>query len=289
LKLSIFNKGVAQIHIAVFLFGFAGLFGKFLSCNPFYIVFGRTFFASIALFLYARFFSKTKLFVLNKKTLFFFILQGILLAIHWASFFHSIQISSVAVGLVTFSTFPLFVTFLEPLFFKEKLKTIDVFIAGSVFIGILFVIPDVDFSNNITRGGFFGIISGFTFAILALVNRRNARISDSIAVAFYQNLFAAIFLFIPIQIIQIAPPQILDLPNLIFLGVVCTALAHTLFIKSLTFIRAQTAAVIAGLEPVYGIILAFFMLNETPQARTLIGGFIIIMTTIVAGRQSPGQ
>ena len=286
MKLFILNKGLAQIHIAVFLFGFAGLFGKLLSCSPLYIVLGRTFFASITLFVFAHFFSKTTLFSFDKKEIFFFILQGILLGIHWWSFFLSIQISSVAVGLVTFSTFPLFVTFLEPLFFKEKLKTIDIITAGAVFIGILLVIPDFNFSNNITKGGFFGIISGFTFAILALVNRRNARISDSIAIAFYQNLFAAIFLVLPISTMQVVPPQLWDLPNLIFLGVIFTALAHTLFIKSLALIRAQTAAVISGLEPVYGIILAFFMLNEIPQIRTLIGGFIIIGTTILAGLQS---
>ena len=286
MKPSTLNKGIAQIHIAVFLFGFAGLFGKFLSCSPLYIVLGRTFFASIALFLFARFFSKTVLFAFGKKEICFFIFQGILLAGHWWSFFLSIQISSVAIGLITFSTFPLFVTFLEPLFFKEKLKTIDIIIAGAVFIGILLVIPEFNFSNNITKGGFFGIISGFTFAMLALVNRRNARTSDPIAIAFYQNLFAAIFLVLPISTLQIEPPRLSDLPNLIFLGVVCTALAHTLFIKSLTFIRAQTAAVIAGLEPVYGILLAFFILNEVPQARTLVGGLIIIGTTILAGHQS---
>lgn len=272
--------------MAVFLFGFAGLFGKFLSCSPLIIVLGRTFFASITLFVFARFFSKTVLFGFGKKEILFFILQGILLAVHWWSFFLSIQISSVAVGLVTFSSFPLFVTFLEPLFFKEKLKTMNILVAGAVFIGILLVIPDFNFSNNITKGGFFGIISGFTFAILSLVNRRNARTCDPIAVAFYQNLFAAVFLAFPILILQIAPPQLWDLPNLIFLGVVCTALAHTLFIKSLIGIRAQTAAVTAGLEPVYGIIFAFFMLNEIPEIRTLIGGMIIISTSIFAGRRS---
>ncbi len=286
MKLSILNKGVAQIHIAVFLFGFAGLFGKFLSCSPLYIVLGRTFFASITLFVYARFFAKTVLFEFDKKEIFFFVLQGILLAVHWWSFFLSIQISSVAVGLITFSTFPLFVTFLEPIFFKEKLNRKDILIAVVVFIGILLVIPNFNFSNNITKGGFFGIISGFTFALLALANRRNAQISNAITIAFYQNLFATIFLVLPILAIQIVPPQFSDLPFLIFLGVFCTALAHTLFIKSLGFIRAQTASIIAGLEPVYGIVLAFFWLNEIPQTRTLIGGLIIIGTTVFAGRQT---
>ncbi len=209
-------------------------------------------------------------------------MQGVLLAIHWWSFFLSIQISNVAVGLVTFSTFPLFVTFLEPLFFKEPLKSKDVMLAGAIFIGIILVVPEFNISNNITKGAIYGIISGFTFALLALVNRKNAKISNSIAIAFYQNLFASLFLVLPIMTIHTPLPGLSDLPNLIFLGVVCTALAHTLFINSLSFIKAQTASVLTGLEPVYGIILAFFILHETPGMRTLAGGLIIIGASIAA-------
>ncbi len=277
------NKGMLQVHIAVFLFGFAGLFGKFLSCDPLYIVFGRTFFAAIALFFYALILSKTRLFSCSKKDFSFFIFQGLLLAVHWWAFFYSIQLSSVAVGLVTFSTFPLFVTFMEPFFFKEKLNAIDILVAFAVFCGVVLVIPNFDFSNSITKGAFWGIFAGFSFAVLAMVNRRNARASDPIMVSFYQNFFAALFLILPIALLSIPMPEISDLPNLIILGVLCTALSHTLFIKALVFIRAQTAAVIAGLEPVYGIVLAFFMLSEVPKVRTLMGGAIIIAATIFAG------
>ena len=285
LNRSKFNLGIAQIHIAVFLFGFAGLFGKFLSCTPLYIVFGRTFFAFIALFFYAKFISKTALSISSTKHGLFFIVQGILLAIHWWSFFLSIQLSSVAVGLVTVSTFPLFVTFLEPLFFKEQLKNKNIILAGTMFIGIILVVPEFDISNNITKGAVFGIISGFTFALLALANRENTKTSSAITIAFYQNLFASLFLILPIITIHSPLPGLYDLSNLMFLGVICTALAHTLFINSLSSIKAQTASMIAGLEPVYGIILAFLILNEIPDIRTLAGGLIIIGTSIVASMQ----
>jgi drug/metabolite transporter (DMT)-like permease len=287
-----------KIHLAVFLFGFAGLFGKFLSCSPLVIVLGRTFFAAIALFIYARLFSSTKLGnidfgnsdpenldpgSLDKTALVFLIFQGVLLALHWVTFFLAIQISSVAVGLVTFSSFPLFVTFMEPFFFKEPLKKRDIATATAVFAGILLVIPDVDLSNNVTLGGFYGILSGLTFAVLTLVNRKNARVRDPILIAFYQNLFAALSLLVPVMILKPAPPSLDDLPNLILLGVVFTAMAHTFFIQALTRIRAQTASVIACLEPVYGIILAFFLLNELPRLQTLAGGVVIIGATIAAG------
>ena len=81
-------------------------------------------------------------------------------------------------------------------------------------------------------------------------------------------------------------PGLYDLPNLIFLGVICTALAHTMFINSLSFIKAQTASIVTGLEPVYGIILAYFILNEMPGIRTFAGGLIIIGTSIVASIQT---
>ena len=281
-----------KIHLAVFLFGFAGLFGKFLSCSPFIIVLGRTFFAAITLFIYARFFSHTKLLGFNWGSFFFLILQGILLACHWVTFFLAIQVSSVAIGLVTFSSFPLFVTFMEPLFFKEPLKKKDIATALAVFTGILLVVPDLDISNNVTLGAFYGILSGLTFAVLTLVNRKNARVWNPIAVAFYQNLFAALFLMLPLLFFPVLFfPALLaeqsalnlgDLPLLILLGVVFTAMAHTFFIQSLTIIRAQTASVIASLEPVYGIILAFFLLNEIPEIRTLAGGLVIIGATIAA-------
>jgi len=276
-----------KIHLAVFLFGFAGLFGKFLSCSPFIIVLGRTFFAAVTLFIYARF-SHTKLFGFDRTAFFFLILQGILLACHWVTFFLAIQVSSVAVGLVTFSSFPLFVTFMEPAFFKEPLKKRDIATALAVFAGILLVVPDMDISNDVTLGAFYGILSGLTFAVLALVNRKNARAWNPMAVAFYQNLFAALFLmlpllFFPILVLEKGAFDPADLPLLILLGVVFTAMAHTFFIQSLAKIRAQTASVIAGLEPVYGIILAFFLLNEIPELRTLAGGGVIIGATIVAG------
>lgn len=280
------SKSLVQIHLAVFLFGFAGLFGKFLTCSPFYIVLGRTFFGALALFAYARLFSGTKLSGRDKGSLVFFILQGILLACHWVTFFVAIQISSVAVGLVTFSSFPLFVTFMEPFFFKEPLKKRDLGTALAVFAGILLVIPDIDFSNQVTLGGFYGILSGLTFAVLALVNRKNAKTSDPIALAFYQNLFASLFLILPVVILDPDPPGISQLPALVCLGVVFTALAHTCFIGSLKKIRAHTAAVIAGLEPVYGIALAFLLLKEIPELRTLAGGIIIISATIAAARFS---
>ena len=277
------TRGLILIHIAVFLFGFAGLFGKFLDCTPLWIVLGRTIFASLTLIVYTILFPATRLRVETPKDLSFFAVQGILLALHWLSFFAAIQVSSMAIGLITFSSFPLFVTFMEPIFFKERFKKIDLLTAVAVFAGIVLVVPDMDLSNEVTLGSIYGLASGFSFAVLGLVNRRNARRCHPVSAAFYQNLFAAVSLVIPVVMMQIQPPGAHDLLLLSLLGIVFTALAHGCFITGLTRIRVQTASVIAGMEPVYGILFAFLLLGEIPDFSTLIGGILIIGAVIGAG------
>ncbi len=278
-----FQHPVWLTHAAVFLFGFSGLFGKFFAFNPVFIVLGRTAFAAITLFAFILFFAKERILPDTLDDAFFFAIQGMLLALHWFCFFYAIQISTVAVGLLTFSTFPLFVTFMEPVFFKEKLVFTDVMMALCILGGTFLVIPSADLSNNITKGGFVGIAAGFTFALLTLVNRRNARRLTPVCVALHQNFFAAVCLLPAFVLIKSDLPQFSDLPMLAVLGVLCTALAHTLFIKSLIGIKAKTASVITGLEPVWGILLAFLILGEIPAGRTMAGGALIILTSIAAG------
>ena len=102
-----------ELHLAVFLFGISGLFGKLIAAGPGTIVAGRTAFAAIAIYAGFRFFSR-KITAGSKKTLAVMAASGFVLALHWVSFFHSIQISTVAIGLIGFATFPVFVTFAEP-------------------------------------------------------------------------------------------------------------------------------------------------------------------------------
>lgn len=278
--MTIKSHGILEIHIAVLLFGLAGLFGKLLVLSPLVIVFGRTLFASLALSL-ILFFSTVKLQAKSKQDLIVLILLGAVLAVHWITFFQSIQISTVAVGLLTFSTFPLFVTFMEPYFFKEKLRLLDIITAGAVLVGLIFVIPSFDFRNNVTQGAFWGIISGFTFAVLSILNRKYVSAYPSVMIVFYQNWIATVILF-PFLFFEDLAFQTSDYFLLAILGVFCTALAHVLFIRSLVQIKTQLASIIACLEPVYGIIFAFALLSEVPELRTIIGGGIILGTIALA-------
>ena len=268
------------LHVAVMLFGLAGLFGKFLTLPAVVIVFGRTVFAAAALGLLGLFVGQGRGRI-SPSELAVICVQGLVLAVHWVTFFYSVQISTVAVGLISFSTFPVFVTFLEPLCFDEKLRSRDVILSFVVFAGLLLVVPEFEISNSVTRGVLWGTISGFTFAMLSLLNRQLSKTHSARFLALSQNLVAALCLvpFLSADSLDITSR---DLLYLFVLGVLCTALSHTFFINALVTIRAQTASVVAALEPVYGILFALLLLGEIPSGRTLVGGTVILVATIAA-------
>jgi drug/metabolite transporter (DMT)-like permease len=276
------RKSSIELHIAVLLFGLSGLFGKFISLSPLSIVSGRTFFASFTLIIVILLRGGRLKNVFNDYKV---VLGGVILAVHWVSFFHSIKISTVAIGLLSFSTFPVFVTFLEPVFFKEKIRSRDIVTSIIVLFGLILVVPDFDISNNLTVGAFWGMISGLTFALLAILSRSYVAKKDPINLALSQNLIAFLIL-IPFQLFEETIFTTRDFIFLILLGVFCTALAHLLYIRSLRVVKAQFASVVVSLEPLYGVFFACIFLGEIPDLRTILGGFIIISAIFLSGKKA---
>lgn len=270
------TRSLAQIHIAVVFFGLAGLFGKLISLSPLVIVFGRVFFASLFLMVLLRIQRQT-LRLENRRDYLLFLLLGLILAVHWVTFFLSIQLSTVAIGLLTFSSFPVFVTFMEPIFFKTRLRPGNILMAFITVIGVALVIPSFHFESAMTQGALWGIASGFTFACLSLLNKNFVSRYSSPLISFYQCSVASLFLlpFVGMLHPALEPKNIL---LLVILGVVFTGVSHTLFINGMKHVKAQTASIIASLEPVYGIVAALILFGEVPSLKAVIGGLIILGT-----------
>jgi drug/metabolite transporter (DMT)-like permease len=277
-----------ELHAAVFLFGLAGLFARLVPLPALAIVLGRTFFGAMALFAALRLFEReAQSFPAGRRG--WVALAGAVLAFHWWSFFQSIQVSTVAVGLLTFSSYPLWVTLLEPIAFRERRRTADWLTALGVVAGLALIVPDFDLRNRTTLGAFWGVLSGFSFALLSLLNRRLVREASAVALAAGQNAVAAVVI-LPFVIATGVRPALPDVLWLVVLGVVCTALAHVLFIRSLGPIRAQVTSVIAGLEAVYGLMFAALLFGEIPTLRTLCGGAVILgAVTLATLREGVGR
>ncbi|MGZ5496530.1 MAG: DMT family transporter [Candidatus Aminicenantales bacterium] len=274
------SRSLAKIHLAVFLFGFPGLFGKWLAWPAVTIVFGRVLFACLALAAVMAL-GRASFRVTSRRDVLLLGLCGLVLAAHWTMFFKSIQVSTVAVGLLAYSSFPVFTAFLEPLLTKERWEPASLLYALICVAGIALIVPGFDVSNAVVQGVVWGLGAGLSFSFLTVLNRGLASRHSSLTVAFYQDLVAGLLL-VPAIWRTGLPRSGRDWALVAVLGIFCTALAHTLFIDGLKGAGARTASILSSLEPVYGILLALVFLGESPSLRTVSGGAIILAAALAA-------
>ncbi len=268
------------LHGAVLLFGLSGLFGKWLDLPPVLIVLGRTAVAAAALAA-VRAFQRGPRLPFEPRL----IANGVLLALHWFAFFEAIRIASVAIGLLGYASFPLFVLLLERMLLGRRWSRREAATAVLVTGGLVLLVPELSIANPVVQGLAWGLVCGFTFALLAVVNRSWSAGRPAIDIAFWQNFWAALAL-LPLALAAGPVPPLgpSGVVLLLVLGLACTAFAHTLFIAALRRVTAHTASVVAALEPVYGIALAVLLLGEIPEWRTVTGAVLIVGAAIFASR-----
>jgi drug/metabolite transporter (DMT)-like permease len=263
-----------MLHGAVLLFGVAGLFGKWIAVPALGIVWGRVLFATAALALLLRLQGRP-LGVRTRGQALRLGACGVLLVAHWWAFFHAIQVSSVAVGLLAYATAPVLVVLLEPWWFAERFSRGALAAAAASLGGVALLVPRWAWADDTTRGVAWGVVAGLTFAVLSLLNRQLVQSEDGVRLALLQDAIAAALLTPLVLALGIAfTPR--DVALLALLGVVCTALAHTWYIQSMRGLPARVAAIVSNLEPVYGIVLALLLLGEVPPPRVLLGGALIL-------------
>ena len=271
------------LHVAVALFGFAALFGKWIPWDPVAIVLARAVVAATVLGLWL--WSRGAPTLRATPAL---AISGAILAIHWVTFFEAIAASNVAIGLLGYASFPLFVLLLERWHHGGHWHRADVAVAALVVAGLVLTVPEFRWDSASVRGLGWGIVSGFMFAWLVVRTRHLATGKDASSLAFWLNGFAAIVL-IPLVAAQGGVGGAVDGSTLLLalvLGVVCTALAHTLFIVGIAGTSALTAAIVAALEPVYGIALAWAWLGEVPTLRIGAGAALLVAAAIVASSRA---
>ena len=277
--------GIISILVALPFVSLTGLFGKFLTIAPLLIVQGRSIFAFGTL-LIALLVMRKKLFFQDYREWIWLMVSGSILGIHWIAFFEAIQVSTVAIGLLSFASYPLFTTLLEPLFFKEVLRRQNVVAALIVICGLAIMAtsseePNAIISGSVIQGLLWGLLAGFGFSVLTLLNRGYVRNHSPLLLTCWQNGFAALVL-LPWSLSESWMISVKEWSLLFILGVICTVGGHTLLINGLRHVKAQIASLlIAGLEPVGAIVFALFLLGEIPSLQTLLGGLLIVGTTFL--------
>jgi drug/metabolite transporter (DMT)-like permease len=276
------RNALLAIHLGALMFGLSGVFGKLAASTPLIITLGRAGFAVVALLLAAQMLP-------NKGTQptarqrFGLLLGGVLLGGHWLTFFLAVKVAGVGIATLGFASFPAFAILLEGMLFRERTRPVEFGLVALVCFGLLLVTPQFDLGSQSTLGLLYGIVSGLTFALLSLLNRAVTRDVDPVQAALWQN-GTILLCLLPFTWSSLPAVPAMDWLWLGLLGVFCTGLAHSLFVASLKVLKARTTAVIFALEPVYGITIAWWLFNEQPTARMLVGGALIILASVIASR-----
>ena len=267
-------KALLAVHSAVLIFGLTALFSKLISLTALEITLLRSVFAVFIIFAIFLW-QKKSIKLSHPKDYGIVILLGVLLALHWVTYFHSMQVSSIAVGVIALYTFPIITVFLEPLFHGERPHIKDVISAFTVLFGIYLLVPEFSLSNETTLGILWGVLSALFFALRNIIQGHYFKGYTARHSLFYQTLVTFIVL-LPFSFEVIPAVTTIQWGQLLILGVFFTAVPHTLFAFSLLNLKAKTVSLVACVQVVYATIFAALLLSEWPQLSTVVGGLIVV-------------
>ncbi|MBS4014089.1 MAG: DMT family transporter [Bacteroidetes bacterium] len=278
---SIFKQHV-HLHFIVILLGFTAILGNLISINAIHLVWIRTFIAFIGLFIYL-YFRKISFRISFKEQMLLYGI-GVVVALHWVTFFHAVKVSNVSVTLGVFASTTLFTSFLEPLFQKRRVFWLEVLI-GLIIIGGIYLIFQYEFDKY--EGIIFSLISAFLNGLFIVFNRNISNRFHPGVISFYEMIggFVAITIFFIVagqMSVGLLDISWLDFLYLLVLGFVCTSYAFSALVEIMKYLSAYTVVLAVNMEPIYGIVLAFFIFGETEKMS---GGFylgaLVIMSSVI--------
>ena len=278
------KKALIQLHIAVFLAGFTAILGKLITLNEGLLVWFRLLITVVTLGA-ILFFRKQLIRIPFKEVLKIFGV-GVIVAIHWVTFYGSVKYANVSVALVCFSATGFFTAFFEPLILKRKISLIEVGL-GLIAISGIYII--FDFHPQYKVGVIFGIISAVGSSLFPIYNKKLLLTYSPKILTLYElgGGLLALSVLVPFYLMQFPAayylPTITDWLWLLILALLCTVLSFDLQLNALKKLSAFTANLTYNLEPIYGIILAFifFKENENLHREFYIGVLLILLAVVL--------
>ncbi|MFC1664348.1 DMT family transporter [Pseudomonadota bacterium] len=271
------RRSILILNFGVLLFGGTALFSKLITLPAIDITILRSSIAGLALMVWLL--VRRRLVPLQRKDLHLMLLAGILFAVHWSLFFYSVQVSTVAVGIVTLFTHPVMVVFLEPLFAGGRPRKKDIFAASMVVAGIYLMVPEFSFANDIALGIAWGLVSALLFTFRLIIQRQYLRHYPGDLCLFYLLLVVTLVL-LPFASTQAFTKDASQWGLIVLLALVFTAIPHAIMTRSLRYLSAKTTSLVNSMQVVYSILLAILILSEIPTWQTVVGGSMIVFAAM---------
>lgn len=279
------KSALFRLHLIVFLWGFTAILGKLIQASAQVLVFYRMFFAALFLFIFIRFFQRQSLRISKKLFVQLSVIGGFM-AFHWLCFFHSIKVSNVSIALSCLSLSTLFAAILEPIIFKRKIDVSEV-IMGIVIVVCMALIFKTEFHYK--EGIFYGILTAVFGTIFSVFNGKIFGKTSSGNIIFYEIfsgvLLLTVFFLFTGQIFELHEISYRDLALILILASVFTAFPMLESVQLMKYISPFTLILTVNLEPVYGIILAFFIFGQSEEMSPVfyIASLVMILAIVVNG------
>ncbi len=274
-----------MLHLIVFIWGFTAILGALISKEALDLVWYRMLFAVV--FVWAYMVYKKYNYKVSGKLLLRLVILGIIIALHWLTFFWAIKASTVSVTLACMSTGAFFTSLIEPLIYKRKIIFYEILFGIIVIIGLWLIFST---EYQYLFGIVLALISAFLSALFSVFNGQIVKQLNETVISFYELLSGVVFLSIVLLIGNKFNPTFFDLNSsdfgyLILLSSVCTAFAFIVSVKILKYITPYTVMLTINLEPIYGILLAIIIFKDKEYMSPMfyIGALIILLTVVANG------
>jgi len=277
-------KNLSFLVLATLFVSTSGVLGKYISLPAEVIILCRAGFAAVFIYGFCRI-KKINLKIKSTKDFFSFVLSGSFLAIHWVTYFYALKLSNVALGMLSLFTFPVMTALLEPLFTKQRLNGIHVLLSFLVLVGVYILVPDFSLENNEAKGVLLGIFSALCYALRNLTTKKHVTAYNGSMIMLHQLIIVAVLL-LPVLFLSNTDNFVGELPLLLLIALLTTAIGHTMLVNSLKHFSVSTASIISSIQPIFGIIIAFLFVNEIPSFNTYIGGSLILLTVVIESVRS---
>ena len=278
-------KNYLLLHLIVFIWGFTAILGALISIDAIPLVWYRMLLAVVFITIY--FLMTKKSFKVEKKAIIKFAITGIIIAVHWITFFMAIKVSNVSVALVTMSTGAFFASLIEPIFFKRRIKSIEIVLGLLVIVGLYIIF---NFESQYLMGIVYALISAFLSALFAVLNGLYVKKHDANTISLYQLFFGVVavtlyLLFSGKFSVEFFQLKSTDWLYLIILSSICTAYAFIVSVKVMKFLTPYTVMLTINLEPIYAIVLALLIFGEKEQMKPefYYGAFIVLFVVLLNG------
>jgi drug/metabolite transporter (DMT)-like permease len=278
-------KSYLHLHFIVFVWGFTAVLGALITLDALPLVWFRMSIAVSLILLYSVI-TKNGLKV-PLKTLIGFLFAGLVIAMHWFTFFQAIKVSNISVTLACLSTGAFFTSILEPIFFNRKVIAYEVLFGLIVVAGLYMIFH---FEGNYINGILLALSSALLSATFSIINGKYAREYNPMVISFYELLggvffFSLYLLFSGSFTAEFFRVSASDWLWLCILGSFCTAYAFIASVHVMKYLSPYTVMLTINMEPIYGIILALIVFNDKEKMSGwfYIGAAIILTTVILNG------